>query len=97
MGWDNPPIPWAELAKATVRKGRALIRFDEIGTPLAAFQLTGGTLPLATLVISSQISGDVLHNPGLGYAVAMTMVGIMAASIAIYSFLQRRSERWLRR
>jgi putative spermidine/putrescine transport system permease protein len=70
---------------------------NAFGAQATAFQLTGGTLPLATLVISSQISGDVLHNPGLGYAVAMTMVGIMAVSIAIYSVLQRRSERWLRR
>ncbi len=70
---------------------------NAFGAQATAFQLTGGTLPLATLVISSQISGDVLHNPGLGYAVAMTMVGIMAVSIALYSVLQRRSERWLRR
>ncbi|HET9851751.1 MAG TPA: ABC transporter permease subunit, partial [Candidatus Limnocylindrales bacterium] len=70
---------------------------NAFGAQATAFQLTGGTLPLATLVISSQISGDVLHNPGLGYAVAMTMVGIMAVSIAGYSLLQRRSERWLRR
>jgi putative spermidine/putrescine transport system permease protein len=70
---------------------------NAFGAQATAFQLTGGALPLATLVISSQISGDVLHNPGLGYAVAMTMVGIMAVSIAMYSVLQRRSERWLRR
>lgn len=35
-------MPWAEIAKATVRKGRALIRFDDIGAPAAAFQLPGG-------------------------------------------------------
>jgi putative spermidine/putrescine transport system permease protein len=70
---------------------------NSFGAQATAFQLTGGALPLATLVISSQISGDVLHNPGLGYAVAMTMIAIMAVSIAVYSVLQRRSERWLRR
>ena len=70
---------------------------NSFGAQATAFQLTGGALPLATLVISSQISGDVLHNPGLGYAVAMTMVGIMAVSIVLYSVLQRRAERWLRR
>jgi putative spermidine/putrescine transport system permease protein len=69
---------------------------NAFGAQATAYQLTGGALPLATLVISSQISGDVLHNPGLGYALAMTMVGIMAVSIAIYSLLQRRAERWLR-
>ena len=37
-----------------------------------------------------------LFNPGLGYAMAMGMVIIMALSITAYSVLQRRSERWLR-
>jgi putative spermidine/putrescine transport system permease protein len=37
----------------------------------------------------------VLNNPGLGYAVAVGMVMIMAVAIGIYSVLQRRSERWL--
>jgi putative spermidine/putrescine transport system permease protein len=49
-----------------------------------------------TLVISSQIRGDVLHNPGLGYAVAMGMIAIMGISMLGYSLLQRRAERWLR-
>jgi putative spermidine/putrescine transport system permease protein len=69
---------------------------NSFGAHATAYALTGGLLPLATLLIGSQISGDVLHNPGLGYAVAMGMVVIMAISIAIYTVLQRRSERWLR-
>jgi putative spermidine/putrescine transport system permease protein len=68
---------------------------NSFGAQATAFQLTGGTLPLVTLVISSQIRGDVLHNPGLGYALAMGMVAIMGVSIALYSVLQRRAERWL--
>jgi putative spermidine/putrescine transport system permease protein len=69
---------------------------NSFGAHATAYALTGGLLPLATLLIGQQISGDVLHNPGLGYAVAMGMVLIMAVSIGIYSVLQRRSERWLR-
>jgi putative spermidine/putrescine transport system permease protein len=69
---------------------------NSFGAHATAYALTGGLLPLATLLIGTQISGDVLHNPGLGYAVAMGMVIIMAISIAIYTVLQRRSERWLR-
>ena len=69
---------------------------NSFGAQATAFQLTGGTLNIITLVISSQIRGDVLHNTGLGYAAAMGMVAIMGISIALYSLLQRRSERWLR-
>jgi putative spermidine/putrescine transport system permease protein len=69
---------------------------NSFGAQATAYQLTGGTLPIITLVISSQIRGDVLHNQGLGYAAAMGMVLIMGVSIALYSVLQRRSERWLR-
>jgi putative spermidine/putrescine transport system permease protein len=69
---------------------------NSFGAQATAFQLTGGTLNIITLVISSQIRGDVLHNPGLGYAAAMGMVVIMGISIGLYSILQRRSERWLR-
>jgi len=68
---------------------------NSFGAHATAYALTGGMFNLATLLIGQQISGDVLHNPGLGYAVAMGMVIIMALSILIYSILQRRSERWL--
>ncbi|HXG26770.1 MAG TPA: ABC transporter permease subunit [Candidatus Binatia bacterium] len=77
--------------------GAGILLFgNAFGAQATAFQLSGGTIPLATLVISSQMSGDVLFNPGLGYAVAMGMVFIMAICIVGYSVLQRRSERWLR-
>jgi len=69
---------------------------NSFGAHATAYALTGGLFDLATLLIGRQISGDVLHNPGLGYAVAMGMVMIMASSIFIYSILQRRSERWLK-
>ncbi len=78
--------------------GAAILLFgNSFGAQATAFQLSGGTIPLATLVISQQMQGDVLFNPGLGYAVAMGMVIIMGVCIAAYSLLQRRSERWLRR
>jgi putative spermidine/putrescine transport system permease protein len=69
---------------------------NSFGAHATAYALTGGLFNIATLLIGQQIEGDVLHNPGLGYAVAMGMVIIMAVSILIYSVLQRRSERWLR-
>jgi putative spermidine/putrescine transport system permease protein len=69
---------------------------NALGAYATAFALTGGTFGLATILIGRQIRGEVLQNPGLGYAVAVGMVIIMALSVSIYSWLQRRSERWLR-
>src|SRR6266498_1678271 len=69
---------------------------NAFGAYATAYALTGGSLPIVTIQIGAQIRGDVLHNPGLGYAMAMGMVFIMAISLAGYSWLQRISERWLR-
>jgi len=69
---------------------------NAFGAQATAYQLTSGQIPLVTLLIGIQMSGDVLHDTGLGYAMAMGMVIIMGVSIGIYSLLQRRTERWLR-
>ncbi len=77
--------------------GCAVLLFgNSFGAQATAYQLTSGRVLLVTLLIGSQIQGDVLHNPGLGYAMAMGMVAIMGVVILLYSFLQRRTERWLR-
>jgi len=77
--------------------GAVILLFgNAFGAYATAYALTGGTLPIVTIQIGAQIRGDVLHNPGLGYAMAMGMVFIMAVSLAGYSWLQKLSERWLR-
>jgi len=69
---------------------------NAFGAQATAQQLTGGQLNLVTLLIGRQMSGDVLHNQGLGFALAMGMVAIMGVTILIYLWLQRRAERWYR-
>jgi putative spermidine/putrescine transport system permease protein len=69
---------------------------NAFGAYATAQALTGGSLNLVTIVIGAQIRGDVLNNPGLGYALALGMVVVMAISITGYSWLQRKTERWLR-
>jgi putative spermidine/putrescine transport system permease protein len=77
--------------------GSTILLFaNSFGAQATAFQLTGGNLDIATIAISRQMRGDVLFNPGLGYALAMGMVVIMGVAIGLYTLLQRRSERWLR-
>ena len=48
------------------------------------------------ILLYAQIRGDVLHNPNLGYALALGMIVITAASNLAYIWLRRRSERWMR-
>ena len=69
---------------------------NAFGAQATAYQLTGGFINIVPILIGSQLTGDVLHNTGLGYALAMGMVAILAVTLVAYSFLQRRSERWLR-
>jgi putative spermidine/putrescine transport system permease protein len=77
--------------------GTVILLFgNSFGAQATAYQLTSGLIRIVTIVISSQMRGDVLFNPNLGYALAMGMVVIMSISITGYSLLQRRSERWLR-
>ena len=69
---------------------------NAFGAYATAYALTGGRLPIITIQIGAQVRGDVLHNPNLGNAMAMGMVFIMAVSLAGYSWLQGKTERWLR-
>jgi putative spermidine/putrescine transport system permease protein len=69
---------------------------NAFGAYATAYALTGGALPIITIQIGAEIRGDVLHNVGLGYAMAFGMVIIMAVSLIGYSMLQRKTERWIR-
>ena len=70
---------------------------NSFGAYATAYALTsGGAINLVTNVIGAQISGDVLNNQGLGYALALGMVVIMSLSLIGYSWLQRQTERWIR-
>lgn len=69
---------------------------NAFGAYATAYALTGGRIGIVTIQIGAQIRGDVLYNPGLGYAMAIGMVVIMAISLAGYSWLQAKTERWLK-
>lgn len=69
---------------------------NAFGAYATAYALTGGRIGIVTIQIGAQIRGDVLNNPGLGYAMAIGMIVIMAISLAGYSWLQSKTERWLK-
>lgn len=77
--------------------GTTILLFgNAFGAQATAYALTGGQGNLVTILISSQISGDALHNPGLGNALALGMVFVMIVCIGAYTWLQRMTARWLR-
>ena len=84
------PILWPTLLGTMI-----LLFGNAFGAYATAYALTGGSLNLITIVIGAQIRGDVLNDPGLGNALALGMVVIMALSIGVYVWLQRRTARWL--
>jgi putative spermidine/putrescine transport system permease protein len=69
---------------------------NAFGAQATAYQMSGGTINIVTIQITRQIRGDAANDPGIGYALAMGMVAIMAVTIGAYAFLQRRAERWQR-
>ncbi|MEO6207204.1 MAG: ABC transporter permease subunit, partial [Candidatus Limnocylindrales bacterium] len=91
--WQRVALP---ILFPTILGTMILLFGNAFGAQATAYQLTSGLIPLVPLLIGNQISGDVLHNPGLGYAMAMGMVGVMGVSIGVYTVLQRRAERWRR-
>ena len=91
--WRRIALP---ILTPTLLGSMILLFGNSFGAQATAYQLTAGQVSLVPLAIGNQISGDVLHNVGLGYAMAMGMVAVMGISIVGYTLLQRRSERWLR-
>jgi putative spermidine/putrescine transport system permease protein len=86
------PVLWPSILGATL-----LLFASAFGAYATAEALTGGNIPLATILVSQQIRGDVLGNPNEGYAVAFGMVVLMSLCIGIYMLLQQRTARWLKR
>ncbi len=90
---------WAEIGfpiLAPALCSSILLLFgNAFGAYATAYALTGGMLNLVTILIGSQIRGDVLHNPNAGYALATGMVVIMAVTGTISNALKKKSSRWL--
>ncbi len=71
-----------------------LLFANAFGTLATIIALTGANFPVVPIVLFQQIRGNVLYNPHLGYALALGMVILMAASNLLYFALRARAERW---
>ena len=85
------PLLWPSLLGTTL-----LLFANAFGAIATAYALTGSSLNIVTILLYAQIRGDVLHDPNLGYALALGMILITGLSNGLYIWLRQRSERWLR-
>jgi len=76
--------------------GFVLLFANAFGAYATAFTLAGTNLMLVTIQIAFTITGEVLHEPGLGDAMATVSLLIMGACIFIYQWSTARARRWRR-
>ena len=85
------PVLWPSLLGTTM-----LLFANAFGAVATAYALTGSSLNIVPILLYAQIRGDVLHDPHLGYALALGMIVITGLSSIAYIWLRARSERWIR-
>lgn len=85
------PVLMPSLIAAVV-----LLFANAFGAYATAYTLAGTNLTLVTIQIAFTVTGEVLHDPGLGDAMATISVLIMGACIVIYQWATARARRWRR-
>lgn len=85
------PVLWPNLLGTL-----SLLFANAFGAIATAYALTGSSLNIVPILLYAQIRGDVLHNPGLGAALALGMIVITAFANVIYLVIRTRAERWLK-
>ena len=73
-----------------------LLFANAFGAIATAYALTGSSLNIVPILLYAQIRGDVLHNPNLGYALALGMIVITGLANIVYIWFRMRAERWLK-
>ncbi|MEP7241697.1 MAG: acriflavin resistance protein, partial [Devosia sp.] len=74
----------------------SLLFANAFGAIATAYALTGSSLNIVPILLYTQISGDVLHNPGLGASLALGMIVITGLANVLYLIVRTRAERWLK-
>jgi putative spermidine/putrescine transport system permease protein len=82
------PVLWPSVLGATL-----LLFANAFGAVATAYALTGSSLNIVPILLYAQIRGDVLHNPNLGYALALGMIVVTGLSNGGYIWLRARAER----
>jgi putative spermidine/putrescine transport system permease protein len=91
--WQRVALP---ILLPALLSTMVLLFGNSFGAYATAYAFAGSQINVVPIVIGANIRGNVLYDPGLGNALALGMIVIMAACVTVYSRLQRRSELWLR-
>jgi putative spermidine/putrescine transport system permease protein len=91
--WRHVGLP---ILSPTALAGFVLLFANAFAAYATAYALTAGQVNLVAIQIGFFLSGNVLDDPGLGYAIAFWMIVVIALAITAYQLLQRRTARWLR-
>lgn len=82
------PVLWPSILGAML-----LLFANAFGAVATAYALTGSSLNIVPILLYAQIRGDVLHNPNLGYAMALGMIAITGLANGGYMLLRKQSDR----
>jgi putative spermidine/putrescine transport system permease protein len=82
------PVLWPSMVGAML-----LLFANAFGAVATAYALTGSSLNIVPILLYAQIRGDVLHNPNLGYAMALGMIVITGLANAGYMVLRSKTDR----
>ena len=76
----------------------ALLFVNALSTYATAVALLGGVGQVfaVTVVVANQFRTDTFGDPGLGYALAASMILVIGATIAVYMVSRRWAEQWRR-
>ncbi len=74
--------------------GFVLLFANAFGAYATAYTLAGTHMMLVTIQIAFTITGEVLHDPGLGEAMATISILIMGTCIVLYQWLSSWARRW---
>ena len=82
------PVLWPSIVGAML-----LLFANAFGAVATAYALTGSSLNIVPIMLYAQIRGDVLHNPNLGYAMALGMIVITGLANTGYMVLRSKTDR----
>ena len=82
------PVLWPSIVGAML-----LLFANAFGAVATAYALTGSSLNIVPIMLYAQIRGDVLHNPNLGYAMALGMIVITGLANTGYMILRSKTDR----